>query len=393
MRLVPLVLPPALVALVVTFVACSSTNVVTVPVPATDGGVDAGTEPTGEDAGPDPAAYTEAVWSARWTKIAKSPTAPKGAKMDDIVLVSPKVGFAANGPGFAIEKTEDGGETWKPFRHAGTYFRAVAFLDESHGFAGNLGAGLSADISDENPVYETKDSGKTWAPVTAITGPKPDGICNFSVVDKSTVFAVGRANGPTHLMVTEDAGGSWKSIDLAEHLTMAIDAHFTSKNDGLVVGMGTDRSCVVIRTTDGGASFKKVFASKTANSLCWKIQFPSEKVGYVAVQDSTNGPATIAKTIDGGETWKERKVPFKVDANNAYPMIGVGFITDEVGWAAPEDAALPVYRTRDGGETWEVDPTLKAPINRFRFVDRSTAFAIGGAIWKLSIDAPASEGP
>ena len=38
--------------------------------------------------------------------------------------------------------------------------------------------------------------------------------------------------------------------------------------------------------------------------------------------------------------------------------------------------------------TWTVDATLKSPVNRFRFVDKNTAYAVGGAVWKLSVVWP-----
>ena len=155
---------------------------------------------------------------------------------------------------------------------------------------------------------------------------------------------------------------------------------------GVVVGMGTGTGvCTVLRTTDGGKSFSKVFESTTKSSLCWKVHYPSDKVGYVAVQDTTSGPATFAKTTDGGATWVEKPLPVQASAKGAFPAIGIGFIDERIGWVAPEDSKLPVYRTKDGGETWEVDPTLKAPINRFRFLDKNTGYAIGANVWKLTV--------
>ena len=119
-----------------------------------------------------------------------------------------------------------------------------------------------------------------------------------------------------------------------------------------------------------------------------RASFPSDKVGYVAVQDAADGPPTFAKTTDGGATWIEKDLPAQANAADGYPAIGVGFVTEKIGWMSPEDPALPTYRTSDGGETWKVDPKLASPINRFRFVDKRTAYAVGGAVWKLSIAAP-----
>lgn len=348
----------------------------------------AGGAGTGGAAGSGPA-YDDAVLAATWTKLDKAPTVSGGAKQDDVFFLSPTLGYAASGPQSSIFKTEDGGASWTTsFKSVGTYFRAVLFLDASHGFAGNIGAGLSSSIKDKNVLYETIDGGATWNPVTAITGPAPSGICNLTAVDGKTLFAVGRANGPSHLLTSSDAGATWTSIDLKAHLKMAIDARFTSATEGLVVGMnaGSPSACTVIRTIDGGKSFETVFTSTTANSLCWKIQFPTSDVGYVAVQDGAVGPGTFAKTTDGGKSWVELPLPDTGAPKGAYPAIGIGFATEKVGWVAPEDAALPVFRTKDGGATWEPDATLKAPINRFRFVDKKTAYAIGGAVWKLNVD-------
>ena len=130
----------------------------------------------------------------------------------------------------------------------------------------------------------------------------------------------------------------------------------------------------------------EVFASKTPSSLCWKINFSSQSVGYVSVQDAGIGPPTFAKTIDGGKTFTEMPLPpLGGDASVGFSTDGIAFITDKVGWVSPEDPTMPTYMTKDGGNTWTVDAALKSPINRFRFVDKNTAYAIGGSVWKLDI--------
>ncbi len=374
-----------LVAILPLLLACSSSSTQAVP--------DAGADPdaSAADAGPpNPfAAYEQAVLASSWTKLAGAtvPAVKGGAKMDDLYFTSPTIGYAATGLD-GIQKTTDGGVTWtKAFTNMGTFFRSVLFVDDNHGFAGNLGAGLDMSISDATVLYETKDAGKTWAAVTAISGPMPSGICNLTKVDATHLFAVGRANGPAHVLTSSDAGATWTSTDLGAQMSMLIDAHFTSPTEGIVAGQGVGAGdvCTILRTTDGGKTYAKVFASKAGGSLCWKLSFPTNDVGYVAVQDEAKGPATFAKTLDGGLTWTEMPLPVKTTALGGYPAIGIGFITPNLGWVAPEDPTLPAYRTTDGGLTWTVDTALKAPINRFRFVDKNTAYAIGGNVWKMSI--------
>jgi len=330
--------------------------------------------------------YEQAVLAAEWTKLTTGPSVGGGAKQDDIFFLDAMTGYTASGPDYAIWETTNGGTSWTSvFNKTGTYFRSIAFLDAQHGFAGNLGAGLTPQITDTNVLYGTANGGSTWSAVTTITGPAASGICNLTIIDSTHLVAVGRTNGPANMLVSSDAGATWTSLDLSAQFSMLIDARFTSPTDGILVGMNQSSVCSVFQTTDGGQTLNQVFASTTPNSLCWKISFSSDLVGYLAIQDTTVGPPTFAKTMDGGTTWTELPLPAQGSAKTAYPAIGIGFITDNVGWVSPDDPTLPTYRTSDGGNTWTVDPTLQSPINRFRFVDMNTAYAIGAAVWKLSI--------
>jgi photosystem II stability/assembly factor-like uncharacterized protein len=362
--------------------ACSSTPSSGGPNPAPDSGAaDVVAGPT----------YEEAVLAAQWQVLAAGPKVPQG-KQDDIYFVNAQRGFVASGGNSSVYRTTDGGNTWKSvFSKQTSYFRAVLFLDDNHGFVGNLGAGLSGDVSDTNVLYETKDGGDSWNPVTQITGDSPKGICNLVAIDSTHVAAIGRTNGPAHLMMSSDAGATWQATSLAEHFSMAIDAHFSSSTTGVLVGMGAGApsACKIIRTEDGGKSFKTVFTASANNSLCWKVQFPTKDVGYVAIQQTASGPPAFAKTTDGGATWKELPLPpYPGSPTRGYAALAVGFITDKIGWVAAEGKTSPVYRTSDGGETWETETSITPPINRFRFVDKKTAYAVGGQVYKLTVDWP-----
>ena len=365
-------------------VACSSAAVV--PAPEGDGGgADAGADATSVDP---KSALAESVRSTAWQRIESAPKVAGGGKQDDIFFTSKTRGFAVNGQESAIYRTDDAGALWKKvFERTGTFFRSLLFVDANHGFAGNLGAGLTPTIDDKTALYETKDGGDTWAPVTAVTGPAMPGVCNLTAADERHLFAVGRTNGPAFMMSSADAGATWTSIDLSGTLSMLIDARFTSATEGLLAGQNKDGTgvCTVYRTTDGGKTLAPVFSSKTRNSLCWKLQFPSAEVGYLAIQDTTAGPPTFGKTSDGGKTWSELPLPDGGNPKAGYSAIGIGFLTNDIGWVVGSDAKKPGYRTFDGGLTWEEEPSLLAPINRFRFVDERTAYAIGGAVWTLDL--------
>jgi photosystem II stability/assembly factor-like uncharacterized protein len=366
-------------------VACSSSNNGAAP-PTNDASDEAPAADAGSADAEDAAgSYAEAVLSATWKAVPGAPTVTGGAKQDDVVFPSASVGYAVSGPASTIYKTTNGGTTWKSvFTHTGTYFRSLLFIDESHGFASNLGPIAQSTITDTNVLYETMDGGTSWNPVTAITGPMPTGICNQTMIDPLHLVAVGRVEGPSFMMMSGDAGGTWTSTDLSSQLQMLIDARFTSPTDGIVVGgsAGSTMYCSILHTTNGGGTWQPVFQSATPSSLCWKISFPSSLVGYVSVQDTAGGTSSFAKTIDGGLSWKETPLE---NAGTGYAGIGMGFITEDIGWISADDVSAPTLRTTDGGQTWAKDSALVSPINRFRFLSPTTAFAIGATIWRLDV--------
>ena len=84
-----------------------------------------------------------------WRKLA---TEPYRGKQDDIYFVNENVGWYVNGAG-KIFRTQDGGATWQlQLDQPGTFFRCVAFIDEQHGFAGNIGPGYFPGVTDSVPL-------------------------------------------------------------------------------------------------------------------------------------------------------------------------------------------------------------------------------------------------
>lgn len=373
---------PRLLPLVTTLLALPACSDDAAEPSGSGGGTASASTAGGGGAGGADTSLADRVRQTPWEVLPGAPSLTGGPKQDDAFFLDAQHGFVASGPEWSIHETRDGGATWTTsLEQQGTFFRALYFVDAMHGFAGNLGTGLSSAITDDDVMYETTDGGASWAPVTDITGPAPSGICNFDALDEDHIFAVGRANGPSHLMTSADGGASWTSIDLGAHLMMAIDVRFSSPTEGVVAGMGPGQTCVVIRTTDAGQTFAPVFTSTTPGSLCWKLDFPSEQVGYLAVQDTTSGPGTFGKTTDGGATWQELPLPI----DRAYGALAAGFIDEDIGWMVSNDPSLPAYRTFDGGQTWEEEPNLSGPINRFRFPGDGTGYAVGAQVYKLEL--------
>jgi photosystem II stability/assembly factor-like uncharacterized protein len=320
-------------------------------------------------------------------------------KQDDIYFVNDRIGWYANGAG-KIYKTSDGGTTWqKQLDQPGTYFRCLAFLDENHGYAGNIGPGYFPNVLDSCPLYETKDGGATWQKVTTIEGPPVVGLCALQVLREDFIHAgkleirtrligVGRVGGPAKMITSDDFGATWQQVNILNLAAMAFDVHFLNRREGFIAA-STDvdvanSHALILRTQDGGESWTKVYESSRPYELTWKISFPSRKVGYVTIQsynpDPKIGERFVAKSIDGGETWKE--IPLVTNA--AVREFGIAFLNEKIGWVG----AMPHgFFTSDGGDSW-VKANLGNAVNKIRFVpgDKKTwVYAIGSEVHRLEI--------
>ncbi|MDX2219197.1 MAG: YCF48-related protein [Burkholderiales bacterium] len=335
---------------------------------------------------------------AKWQKL---DTVAYRGKQDDIVFINPDLGWYVNGAG-KIHKTTDGGKTWvEKLSKPGTFFRTIGFVDEKLGFAGNIGTDYFPGVTDTTPLYQTLDGGETWTVVGGIDGPVVKGLCaidvihtqfiNSGVMDKRTVIhAGGRVGGPAFLMRSLDGGKTWKSQDLSAHTKMILDVKFFNENEGFVMGASdadtAKSNAIIIATKDGGATWKRVYQSTRPFELTWKASFPTRKTGYVTIQnynpDKTASQRFVAKTTDGGETWKE--VPLVNE--HSVRQFGVGFADELTGWVGTTNGG---YETRDGGASWTyVD--MGHAVNKVRIVPAAgskmgfVAYAIGVDVRKFA---------
>ena len=181
-----------------------------------------------------------------------------------------------------------------------------------------------------------------------------------------------------------DGGDTWRTIDLRAHAGMILDVKFFDANNGLVCAASSDNlevaNALILRTTDGGDSWAPAYRSDRPFENCWKMSFPSRKVGYATVQSYREGATqrVMIKTTDGGATWRE--LPLVNDAQAQ--EFGVGFATETWGWVGTLNSG---FETRDGGASWTPVEMGRA-VNKIRIVRDGqgfSAFAIGVQVSRL----------
>lgn len=302
-------------------------------------------------------------------------------KQDDIFFINELQGWYCNGSG-KIYRTQNGGTDWKLcFEKKGTFFRCIGFVDSLVGFAGNIGTEYFPNVSDTVPLYKTIDGGNSWIPVT-YKGPTVKGLCAIDIYKepvinsgkleyKAHVFCGGRVGSPAFIMISHDGGNTFVGEDMSKYCRYILDIKFFNLKEGIICAASEeelDKSHALILTTaDGGKTWVKSYESKRPYEITWKASFPSRKTGYVTIQSydtsKTANQRFVAKTIDGGKTWKE--LPLTKDIN--VREFGIGFIDEKHGWVG----AIPNgFETADGGITWSPS-YMGTATNKIRIINKA----------------------
>lgn len=145
---------------------------------------------------------------------------------------------------------------------------------------------------------------------------------------------------------------------------------FSDFNNGLTVGYSAD-TLVILKTTDNGTNWNKVFNSATGNPCSfYDVVYTNPMTAY-AVGYSSNG-GIVAKTIDSGNTWTTTNVSPSCVNSVSFPSLNYGYACGCNG---------SVIKTINAGTTWS---TLSSPVTTtlesIVFVNDTVGFACGDSI-------------
>ena len=218
-----------------------------------------------------------------------------------------------------------------------------------------LVAATMAALAAAAPV-RTSQSGWTWG------SPLPQGN-TLTAID----FAGGRgyAVGEFGTIIrTDDGGGNWSGVRTGVTNTLTdlrvIDA------DTFVAGGG----CTLLRSVDGGQSLRRLRfnPSSTCSSPLAAMSFPTRDVGYLVRADGA-----VLRTDDGGARFSSGT---RLPASAGGPPNDAWFTDANNGFVATgSDTLGRIYRTTDGGSSWNEAATSQA-IRGLHFVG-STGYAVG----------------
>ncbi len=234
--------------------------------------------------------------------------------------------FGATGGG--VWKTTDGGSNWKNIsdKYFGGTIGAVAIApsDESIVYAGEGENTLRGNVSEGlNGIWKSEDGGRSW---------KNMGLKNTRHISRIIIHP--------------------KNADIA---WVAVLGHLFAGNE--------ERG--VYKTMDGGKTWKRVlFANANAGAAEIVMEPNNPNVLYASTWNVKRTPYSLEsggqgsglwKSVDAGETWislmDKKGMPTKEIIGNI--GIAVSAINPERIYALIECKSRGLYRSDDGGNTWE----------------------------------------
>ena len=181
-----------------------------------------------------------------------------------------------------------------------------------------------------------------------------------SAVNRRVAWASG-ASG-TYARTT-DGGRTWRAgvVPGAEALDFR-DVDAFDADTAYLLAIGEGERSRIYKTVDGGAHWTLQFQNRRAAAFYDCMAFWTRERG-LALSDPVEGRFLVVTTDDGGRTWKERDasgMPAALAGEGAFAASGTcvtayGASDAWFGTGGPQGAR--VFRTSDGGRSWEVSQT------------------------------------
>lgn len=155
----------------------------------------------------------------------------------------------------------------------------------------------------------------------------------------------------------------WEILDPLPQGSGAYRGHFVDAQNGWVFRTGSSQ---LMRTRNGGATFTELYLMSGMRN----IFMADTLVGYMIVEEDQ---LKLFKTVDGGASWELNPLNFNFETDWLSAVNALLFINSEVGFVANESTYL---KTTDGGLTWlpMILPTNNLRVTNIAFIDDSTGW-------------------
>ena len=215
-------------------------------------------------------------------------------------------------------------------------------------------------------ILRSTDGGVTWADQP--TSAPNEFITGLAFPTATLGFATTESGS---LLSTSDGGATWRGGP-GDRLESYWGIDFANATHGIVVGSTTWDENVVLRTSNGGASWTRSVSKPVRPAGLFAVDMVSATEAYAGSREH------VFRTTDGGATWEYHSV----GSNNlaARTLTGISVTAGGVGWAVSAETDR-VYRTTDHGASWtQLSPPPSGNLHAVAAIDATHALVgAGGA--------------
>lgn len=302
----------------------------------------------------------------------------------------PAIGGLSSAPSVSFVRSSDGGVT----------FESKSTIDDKSGFATADVVSMASDPKDtrriwigtkEAGMFTSDNSGDTWKKVTY----PPTRIYGLviDIADSSHLFATGEWQGRGKIYQSADAGANWNEVYTEPANGTVITSLAQNPFNPLVLYAGTSTG-VILRTNDGGATWKNIVFTPTMNGKIVRaitfdpsrnntIYFLVDGKGVfvsdgntITIEPASSGVTTsgagvsgaislaldpsrsgviyvgaskgLFRSTDSGKTFEALNI---IESSKKFPIAAVAVNpknSNEISYVS----ALTLYKSTDGGVSW-----------------------------------------
>jgi len=158
---------------------------------------------------------------------------------------------------------------------------------------------------------------------------------------------------------TTDGGANWKKLDVTTDKLDFRDIDAIDARTAYLLAIGNGDASRIYKTTDAGATWTLQFKNEEAQAFYDAMSFWDADHGIV-IGDSIAGRFCVLTTDDGGRTWNRipaASLPAALPNEGAFAASGTNIAVwgSSHAWIATGGAAKSrVLRTADRGRTWHI---------------------------------------